>query len=181
MIDTASTLYISLGSNIEPAANIASARDELFKVLDNACMSPVYQSPAVGMTGADFHNAVVSGVTTQSLTATITMLATIEGNHGRIRTSDKFSDRTLDLDLLLFGDLVCSPVPYGNDNRGTDNIPGEIELPHPEILQQAYVLQPLADIAGSLKHPVSGITMAEHRNRLMNESRELFDALKTVG
>jgi len=67
MIDTATTLYISLGSNIEPGANIASARDALFTALGNACMSPVYQSPAVGMTGPDFYNAVVSGTTTQSL------------------------------------------------------------------------------------------------------------------
>jgi 2-amino-4-hydroxy-6-hydroxymethyldihydropteridine diphosphokinase len=180
MIDTATTLYISLGSNIEPGANIASARDALFTALGNACMSPVYQSPAVGMTGPDFYNAVVSGTTTQSLPDSIALLQQIETTHGRVRTSNKFIDRTLDLDLLLYGDQVCSPATYGNDNHTPDNIPGEIVLPHPEILQQAYVLQPLADVAGDLKHPESGITIAEHCIRLKMESPELFAALKQL-
>ena len=60
-------IYISVGSNIDPHVYIKNAREQLFAQLQNPLMSPVYQSPAVGMTGPDFLNAVIGGDTNQSV------------------------------------------------------------------------------------------------------------------
>jgi len=166
------TIYISLGSNIDPHEHLNSACDELFKLLEESRKSPVYHSPAVGMTGPDFLNAVVCGRTTQSVEKTVSALYDLERTHGRIRTSNKFSDRTLDLDLLLYGNQV-----HNSDSADTDET---IVLPHPEILQQAYVLQPLADLAGDLIHPLCGVTINELRSRLEAQSPEKFSSLKMI-
>lgn len=168
-------LYISLGSNIEPATNLASARDELLGRLDNAQISPVYQSPAVGMEGAEFLNAVVGGTTFEPLQSIVGMLHKIELAHGRVRTANKFSDRTLDLDLLLYGSQVSNP---DLQSRGATAIAESVVLPHPEILQQAYVLQPLADLAGNKIHPVCGITINEILTRFRQKSPALLEALQ---
>ena len=104
-------IYISLGSNIEPAQHLARARDELLEWFDDGQLSPVYQSAPVGMSGADFLNAVVAGYTTTSLPEVVDKLLEIELTHGRIRTANKFSDRTIDLDLLIYCLLYTSPSP----------------------------------------------------------------------
>ena len=71
----------------------------------------------------------------------IDQLRQIEIDNGRNRECKKFSARTLDLDLLLYGDLVCNE--------------GRIQLPRDEIERYAFVLEPLAEIAGHLRHPVT--------------------------
>lgn len=166
------TVYISLGSNIDPLANLHSALDVLFNVLENGRISPIYQSSAVGMTGPDFLNAVVSGSTTLTVEELVGKLYDIERNHGRIRTSNKFSDRTLDLDLLLYDAHV-----QNTDSADSDS---NIVLPHPEILQQAYVLQPLADIASDLAHPLCGVSIAELCRNLKAEAAEKFSSLSII-
>lgn len=163
-------IYISLGSNIDPTHHLASARDELLEWFDDGQLSPVYQSPPVGMSGADFLNAVVAGYTTTSLRGVVDKLLEIELAHGRIRTANKFSDRTLDLDLLIYGSQTCEP----------DSTADNIALPHPEILEQAYVLQPLADVAGELVHPAYGRSVNELRHQLQADAPEKFQALTMV-
>jgi len=156
-VTTPVDIYISLGSNIEPASNIAKARDKCLNWLDGAQMSPVYRSPPVGMSGDDFLNAVVRGSTTQPLHSVIDNLHAIELSQGRIRTANKFTDRTLDLDLLIYGDTICG----NNDESPAAASSEKITLPHPEIVQQAYVLQPFADLAGDFVHPTLDCTIDE--------------------
>jgi len=136
--------------------------------INNPTISPIYQSPAVGMTGNDFLNAVVGGITSEPVNDVQETLRKIEGDAGRVRTANKFVDRTLDLDLLLYGNTIQT-----DDKKGTT-------LPHPEILEQAYVLKPLADIAGDLVHPTEAKTMSALLQRLKAESPEIFSPLQQV-
>ena len=163
-------IYISLGSNIEPESNLAHARNALLAWLDDGRMSPVYQSAPVGMSGADFLNAVVVGSTTQSLPKVLDKLLEIELARGRVRTANKFSDRTLDLDLLLYSDVICDPESSAKT----------VVLPHPEIVEQAYVLQPLTDLAAELVHPGFGSTLSELCQTLKTASPEKFQTLTKV-
>lgn len=166
---TASDIYISLGSNINPEENLYSAIQALQSRLDNCQYSRVYCSPAVGMQGADFLNAVVSGSTSESMYTVVSWLLETEKAHGRVRTENKFTDRTLDLDLLLYGNCVYEP---------TDEL--AITLPHPDIIDQAYVLQPLADIAGHLIHPVCNCSIDALLARLKTDYPDKFAALQAV-
>jgi 2-amino-4-hydroxy-6-hydroxymethyldihydropteridine diphosphokinase len=71
----------------------------------------------------------------------------IEDAHGRTRGGDKFAPRTLDIDLLTYGDSVLNAGP--------------LRLPRDEILKYAFVLGPLAEVAGAERHPVDGRNYAE--------------------
>ena len=167
-----SLIYISLGSNIEPEKHMRIACDELKRQLAQAVTSPVYQSPAIGMEGADFLNAVIGGNTFLSPAGIISLLREIETAHGRVRSKNKFSDRTLDLDLLLFGELITQ-----NDVTESGF---SINLPHPEITEQAYVIQPLADIAPDVKHPIRSSTISQLCQQMKTESPGSFNALKKI-
>jgi len=149
-------------------------RKTLFDLLGNAVISPIYQSPAVGMKGNDFLNAVISGTTNKTVSDLVQTLRQIECNAGRVRTADKFSDRTLDLDLLLYGDLVCTQTTSNKSGEKT------VTLPHPEILTEAYVLQPLADIAGNLIHPATGTEITDLLLQLQQASPQKFLSLQQI-
>ena len=133
-------ILLSIGSNIKPEYNFKRCAKALATHLDNPIWSPVYRSAAVGMEGDDFLNAVVLAQTDQSIHATTQLLKNIEREHGRVRTSDKFSSRTLDLDLLLYDDDVI-------------NTP-DINIPRAEIINTAHVLIPLVDLVPDDIHPV---------------------------
>ena len=139
--------YVSIGSNIERAANFRSAIAALRRRYGSLVISPIYESEAVGFAGAAFYNGVIGLQTDTDARALNAELRVIERAHGRRRGQAKFCSRSLDLDLLLWGDAVIQH-------------PGLI-LPRPEILEQAYVLRPLADIAGDLPHPRDGRTLHE--------------------
>lgn len=140
-------VYISIGSNIDRAANVRSAIAEMRRNYGSLVISPIYENEAVGFAGAPFYNGVVGLQTDIDALALNAELRVIEGAHGRRRNQAKFCSRSLDLDLLTWGDAVVQR-------------PGLI-LPRPEILEQAYVLRPLADIAGDLRHPRDGRTLRE--------------------
>lgn len=163
------SIYISLGSNIAPETNLNSAIATISAQLEHTSVSPVYRSAAVGMKGADFLNAVIGGFTKAPLQDVTNRLHEIELAHGRVRTQNKFTDRTLDLDLLLYGDFVCDPADSGG-----------LELPHPEITEQAYVLRPLADIASALVHPTLYCTINSLLLQLQSEHPEKVASLQTV-
>jgi 2-amino-4-hydroxy-6-hydroxymethyldihydropteridine diphosphokinase len=140
--------YLSLGSNQEPAHHLARALAELRARFGRVDVSPVYRTPAVGFDGPDFLNcaaAIDSDLDPHALDA---WLHALEDQHGRRRDVPRFSSRPLDIDVLLYDDLVL---------RGA----GNFELPRPELLQQAFVLRPLAELAPALRHPVLGRSMAE--------------------
>ncbi|AHX14862.1 2-amino-4-hydroxy-6-hydroxymethyldihydropteridine pyrophosphokinase [Dyella jiangningensis] len=139
-------VYLSLGSNLEPHRYLRVALDELRARFGAIAVSPAYRSKSVGFDGADFVNLAVGLDTDLSPEALNDWLHALEDRHGRRRDVPRFSDRTLDLDIVLYGDLV---------RQGE----GHLDIPRKE-LRHAFVLKPIADIAPELRHPVSGKTMA---------------------
>ena len=139
-------VYLSVGSNIEREHNIRSSVNELEKRFSPLTLSSVYLSQAVGFEGEDFYNMVVGFDTTLSLDDIHDHLRRIESAHGRRRGMEKFSARSLDIDLLLFGDKV-------QHDKGFD-------IPLSEIEQCAFVLLPLSEIAADLVHPETGQTIS---------------------
>ena len=140
-------VYLSLGSNQEPHRHLQAALDELRTRFGPIDVSPVYRSASVGFDGADFVNLAVALDTELEPQALNDWLHALEDRHGRRRDGPRYSDRTLDVDIVLYGEHVI-------------NGPGHLQIPRPE-LKHAFVLRPLADIAPALRHPLSGITMAE--------------------
>jgi 2-amino-4-hydroxy-6-hydroxymethyldihydropteridine diphosphokinase len=139
-------VYVSLGSNIDRARNIASAIEALRSTYGELVQSHTYETEAVGFEGDHFYNLVVGFDTDQTPQQVAAALSAIEDAHGRKRSAGKFSSRTLDLDLLLYDDLVLDE--------------GKLHLPRKEILEYAFVIKPLAEIAGETRHPVTGDSFA---------------------
>jgi 2-amino-4-hydroxy-6-hydroxymethyldihydropteridine diphosphokinase len=110
-------------------------------------ISTVYRNAAVGFDGADFLNLVLAFRTTESPEEVVAELERIHRLAGRVRGGDPFSPRTLDLDLLLYGDAVIADPRF--------------RVPREDIEKYAFVLGPLAELAPALRHPVNGRTMAE--------------------
>jgi 2-amino-4-hydroxy-6-hydroxymethyldihydropteridine diphosphokinase len=135
-------VFVSVGSNVERERNIGSALQALHAHFGPLLLSGVYETEAVGFTGAPFFNLVAGFHTDAPPRATAEILSNIESEHGRARNSERFAPRTLDLDLLLYGEMVADE-------------PG-IQLPRPEIGSYGFVLEPLAEIAPDLKHPRTG-------------------------
>ena len=134
------TIYISLGSNVERDKYVDLGLTALESAFGTLVVSSLYACEAVGFDGPEFYNLVVKASTNQSLNDVAQCLRDIEYSHGRSPMAIKYSPRTLDLDLLLYDDVVCdSPA----------------QLPRDEILTSAFVLWPLAEIAPELKHPIS--------------------------
>jgi len=140
-------VYISLGSNIEPARYVKAGVAALREVYGDLVLSSIYESAAVGFAGSNFYNLVAQFATTDSVMTVKTQLRAIEDAHQRVRTANKkFNARTLDLDLLLYDDLVIQQET--------------LVLPRDEILKFAFVLLPLAEIAPQARHPETGQTYA---------------------
>lgn len=136
------TAYISVGSNVDPEANIRQGLSMLGETYGALRLSPVYRSTAVGFEGDDFLNLVAAFETDAPVETVAEALDEIENRCGRIRNGIRFGPRTLDLDLILFGDLVIDQ-------------PG-LKLPRDEILSYAFVLRPLADLEPGGLHPIEG-------------------------
>jgi len=133
-----STAYLGLGSNIDATRHIPSGIEALRESFSRVELSPIYRAPAVGFHGNE------TDLTPLDLKR---FLHALEDRHGRDRAQPKFSDRTLDIDILLYDDLyLLSP---------------ELEIPRDEILTAAHVLKPLADLAPDVVHPVARRTMAQ--------------------
>ncbi len=140
-------VYLGIGSNIDREKNISGCLQSLktrFGALD---ISPVYECSPVGFEGNNFFNLVVGLDTELTIIELSTVLKFIESDFGRTRSQEKFLPRTLDIDLLLFGDLIRHDDKY--------------DLPRADILDYAFVLRPLADIAGNTLHPELQISYQE--------------------
>lgn len=134
-------IYISLGSNIDRELNTREGVRALRQRFGELELSAVYESEAVGFEGDAFLNMVIACDTDEDVHVVNKALSEIEDNNGRDRSGPKFSSRTLDLDLLLYDDLVIN-------EKG-------LVLPRDEILKNAFVLWPLAEIAPALIHPIA--------------------------
>lgn len=133
-------VLLSLGSNEDREFHIISCLDALNSHFTILALSSVYESESVGFAGEPFYNMVVEIETDLELSALNESLKKIEDENGRRRDVPRFSGRTLDVDILLYDDLV--------------GMVAGIELPREEITQNAFVLLPLAEIAPEGIHPV---------------------------
>lgn len=158
-------IYLGIGSNIEPEIHIAEGLISLEKLFSKLVISPTYLAPPFGFTGDDFHNLVISAETDLSAEDIVKALRKIEFEHGRPEYAVKFSSRSLDIDLLLYGDYVGKVDGY--------------KIPRSDIDKFDFVLRPLQDIAANAMHPVSGKSFAvlwrdmgaitEHQLKLVTE------------
>jgi 2-amino-4-hydroxy-6-hydroxymethyldihydropteridine diphosphokinase len=141
-------IWLSLGSNQQRRRHLCMAVRRLCEHLGEAQVSPVYESDAEGFSGPDFYNLIVGFETEQAPEALIDLLYRIEDDLGRIRGKQKFSSRSIDIDLLTYGDRITSVC--GKD------------LPREDILNYAFVLKPLADIAPQQLHPATEKSYLQH-------------------
>jgi 2-amino-4-hydroxy-6-hydroxymethyldihydropteridine diphosphokinase len=137
-------IYISLGSNIDREyyvkQGLLSLAKEFDQPFEQLTLSSLFESEAVGFNGAAFYNMVVGITCAQSVEQVASILRAIEFSHGRDHSAKKFSPRSLDLDLLLYDDLII-------------DLPAQ--LPRDEITKNAFVLWPLSEVAPDLHHPIS--------------------------
>jgi 2-amino-4-hydroxy-6-hydroxymethyldihydropteridine diphosphokinase len=140
-------VYVAAGSNVEPLLNLRRALDVLHASFAPLVLSRAYANAAVGFEGEDFVNLVVGFRSALPLPAVIERLHQAEAACGRERDAPKWAPRSMDLDILLFGDLVCDEPA--------------LRLPRPDLLRRPYMLGPAAEIAPDLRHPTDGRTLGE--------------------
>jgi len=155
-------IYISVGSSINREHYITQglhAIAEAFNIhFSKLILSSLYESEAVGFTGAPFYNMVVGLQCSQSIKQVTEILRDIEFAHGRSENAQKYSPRTLDLDILLYDDLILdSPA----------------QIPRAEICTNAFVLWPLSEVAPTLCHPVLKKSYQELWQQYDKESQQL--------
>jgi len=138
--------YVSIGSNIEREPNIRAAVRALREHFGTLTLSGVYESLPIGFEGENFYNLVAAFSTDESPEAVTAVLHAIEQQRGRKRVPSRFTSRTIDLDLLLYSDLVSEKET--------------LRLPRREVDEYACVLRPLAELAPEMRHPRTGETFA---------------------
>jgi 2-amino-4-hydroxy-6-hydroxymethyldihydropteridine diphosphokinase len=139
-------VYVSIGSNIEREPNIRAAIQALHERFGDLTLSRVYENQPIGFEGENFYNLVVAFDTDEPPETVTAILHEIEQQRGRKHGPTRFTSRTIDLDLLLYNDLVREQAT--------------LRLPRREIDEYACVLRPLAEIAPEARHPRTGVTFA---------------------
>lgn len=142
------SVFLGVGSNESAEKNLRLAIRELRRLHGKLSLSPVYRSAPFGFQGADFLNLVVRCESQASPLAICEHIELIHNLAGRIRGSSKWESRPLDIDLLLYNDLVCQDPP--------------VRVPRDDVLKYSFVLRPIAELAPDFVHPVTGRTLLEH-------------------
>ena len=150
-------VFLSAGSNIRPEENLQLACRELSADFGALTLSSVYRNEAVGFEGDDFLNMVIGFSTTETPERIVARLEQLHAKAGRERQDNPFCSRTLDIDLLLYGDLVRQ----------------RLKLPRDDIEKYDFVLGPLVEIAPEVRHPVTGQTMSEIWEHRTHDSESL--------
>lgn len=153
-------VFVGVGSNVDPELNFVRAIREMDARFGSVRRSKVLRTEAVGFDGDAFLNMVVSWRTDMALDDLMAALGEIEVLCGRSRNDARFGPRTMDLDLLLYGDEIHDMPP----------------LPRPEILEYGFVLGPLAELSPMRMHPILGKTFQD----LWLEKRDDMPAMEAV-
>lgn len=140
-------VFVAVGSNLDPVLNIRTALSALKRRVGPMQISKAYRNAPQGFEGPDFINLVVGFETELTLSEVLSVLQAVEGLCGRHRKAPKFEPRTMDLDLLLYGDTLCATHV--------------VTLPRPDLIKRAYMLGPLAEIAPNLVHPTLKQSIAQ--------------------
>lgn len=138
-------VILSLGSNLQPRHHLARALRALEQQFGPLRVSPAYRTPAVGFDGPDFVNDAVLLHTDLEVQALDAWLHALEAAEGRDRSQPRYASRTLDVDIVFYGDRIIDG-------------PGHLRVPRPE-LKHAFVLRPAAEIAPDFVDPLSGHTL----------------------
>ena len=152
-------IFLGLGSNESPEKNLQFAVSELRSRYGELTVSPVYRGAAVGFDGADFLNLVVKLQSEDSPLAICEVIEEIHDLAGRVRGSSRWESRRIDIDLLLYDNLIWDERP--------------VHVPRDDVLEYSFVLRPLAEIAPDLVHPVTGKTYSEHWQAFDKDSQPL--------
>jgi len=140
-------VYVAAGSNIEPEKNLRRALGELRHEFPGLKTSPAYRNPAFGFEGDEFINLVVGFESGKTVHDVIRILHRVEEACGRPRLAPKWAPRSMDLDILLYGDAVIDE-------------PG-LRVPRADLTTKAYMLRPAADLAPDVIHPTLGQSLGE--------------------
>ena len=138
-------VHVAAGSNVRPIVNLRRALDVLVRRFPDLRCSRAYRNTAVGFEGDDFINLVAEFDTSLPVHDVLAILYEAEAACGRERNAPRWAPRSMDLDILLYGDHVCE-------------VPGLV-LPRPDLLRRAYMLGPMAELAPDRIHPVAHATM----------------------
>jgi len=152
-------VYVALGSNVEPEKHLLRASRELRREFPDTRFSGWYRNAAVGFQGEDFINCVAGFSTELPLADVIRRLHAIEESCGRPRDAPRWAPRTMDIDVLLYGSLICQQP--------------RLQLPRPDLLKRPYMLGPLAELAPGVLHPSTGLSIAQHWERFDREAHPM--------
>lgn len=162
----ATEVLILFGSNVEPERHCVAAAEALASVLDDLQLSSAWRSRAVGTDAAPFVNWAARGTTDLGPTELkFDCLRAIEESFGRVRSADVNAPRTVDLDLLLYGELVLRDANAG------------IDIPDPDFIRHAYAILPAAEVAAELPVPGDGRTVTELVARVDGTGLERLDSI----
>lgn len=155
-------VVLLLGSNIDKERMLPEAVRLLGEKEKLLAVSPVYETMAVeGREHPNFFNAALLLQTDKSAAALKDgPLASIEQKLGRRRTTDKNAPRTIDLDIILYDDLIFDYTPADDQPR---------HIPEPDLLLRAHCAFPVADLLPEMVHPETGETMRSIAGRIARE------------